>query len=1165
MKNRFIIFCLVASLLTAVLPGSVFAAVARDSVFYTFDDFIGSQDGSAYPAGFSLRGSVAYVNDTTAYSGVWSKDFGGGNRAFELRANKSGNLGLGIHYSADVYTGTIEASVSFNLSDHNIRRYFGVYDCNHYGNEFMQIRENNGEIYFLGTRTKYYVSLNTWYDVKIIYNLNTKIGQCVLLKDGAEVASVITAKDIYSNSSYGGTDVKKDLVSLYVYHGKDSSYFKGSLSNPAVSVWDNMGLKEVDELVYPLSSAYDFESFSGDGITAPEGLIFTGAQDGKTTLTPYELNGERVLRFAAEGEKTASLVKPFPQSLKGRFAIMADITDDSEGAAVTRFFGLNSDTPLLVFDGASNKIMLGTKELSDFISGVTYSAVLEVNSLTNKAKATVISEGNTVFSEIDIDSSLAPYCGLGFFVRSITEASACYIDNLGIYSVAEFDAAVASSLNADGLVTMESDLIIKFTNPLKAAPAVKLDGKRIDPDLVYVQNGNELVIDISDILTFDTQYILTLSNAADIFGNEISSDIIFKTIKEYEIGSVSLTKVSDKVVASVNIKANVAEPLEATLVVVHFLPSGEMTDVDITSDAVSLTSSTFTAEVTASNDGYTEAYLLDNINTMDFLADKAVLGNTPSCSTEPLTTEISFKSNQATGLITASGLGIGTEACGFIVLKPEKTLADLTADPKASICYIKLFGNEYTKDGYAFPIKGQDGDFSVLYKSANKVDYIPNAFTMYSVETVNHVLNIINAPVPVWNEVFCDDISAVLSIDTSDYLALSSKLQQKVQSDILKFRAALANGQFAELREFVDVYNRALAPQTINAASDGSEVKNLISKYNNYFKVEAEAAYNTFNALSAVNKAAVYSAIAVNDNYSDIEDVLKGFNQNTVLVAIKTVENSVDVKKIITDNNSWLLFDMSNYNLLKNPHSVNDKLAGNSYTDINALKTAFEAASENALQKEKKPVSSSSNSSGGNRVVDISVPPKVSSDPVTPNSTMTFGDMSSAAWALDAVESLYKKGIVNGKSSNVFAPNDNVSREEFAKLLVCAFHVNDKSAVANFSDVSADDWFYSYVATAARLGIVTGKGDGSFGSGESITRQDMAVMAARAASVMPLDTNASFADFNAVADYAKAYVSALAQINIINGKTQGVFAPYDTATRAEACVIIHKLLGMRVE
>lgn len=1155
MKNRFIVMCLIAALLTSLLPGSVFAATTKDSVLYTFDNFTGSQNGTGVPSGFRLRSNTAYVNDSTAYAGVWSKDLGGGNKAFELRATKSGGLGLGIHYTSGTYSGTIEASASFFLNDYNVRRLFGVYDCPTYANEFMQIRETNGAVYFFGQSAGVNASLNSWYDVKITYNLKTNLAHCELWKNGSKVKAMDITKKLGRIST--------SIDSLYVYHSK--SNFTGSVSKPASSVWDNLAIKEIDDYIYPLSASYDFETFSGDGITPPEGLKFTGGEADKTILTPYELNGNKVLKFASQGVKTASIVKSFPLKLNGRVAIVADITTDSSAASVTRFLGVNSAVPLLIFDSTTDKIMLSSSEVAPLSDGQTYSVVLELNSLTKKAKAKVTSNENSYTAEIDIPASLAPYSSLGFYVNSIAEESVCYIDNLGIYSVAEFGGSLASPLNSDGLVTKDADLVVKYTNPLKTLPSVKLGTEDVDSSLISVSNKNEIVLEIADYLDFDTAYTLTLTDAEDIFGNKISLEIPFKTMKEYEIGSIGLTKSSNKVNASVTIKANVPEPIEASLIAVHFTSSGEMADVKIASDSVASSSATLTAEVTATSDGYTEAYLVDSITTLLPLADKETLGTAPVCSVDPLTADISFKSNQASGLITASKLGIGTKPCGFIVLKPGKTIDDLNSDPEGSVCYIKLFGDEYAKDGYAFPIKGLDGDFDVLYKSGNNIGYISDAFRMYSVATINHVLGLINAPVPSWNEVFSDGNSAVLSIDTTDYLALDSGLKENVQSGILTSRAELLNGEFSQLSEFVDIYNTALAPQTINAAQDGNSAKAMILKYNKYFNIETALAFASFNSLPQDDKMAVYSAIASKNNYSDIDAVLDSFNQGTVLVAIKTVKNSVDVKKIITDNNSWLLFNMTNYNALKNQHTVNDQLAGNSYADINALKSAFETASENALKKEKSSSSSHSSSSPGGGL-NISVSPTPSAPtPSIPVQSNSFKDMAGTQWAADAVESLYKKGIVNGRSDTVFAPNDNVTREEFAKLLVCAFHSNNSSAVAQFADIPADAWYTSYVATAAKLGIVSGKGDNLFGSGEHITRQDMAVMAARAASIEPLAGNSAFEDFNTVADYAKSYVNALTKTGIINGKAQGVFAPLDTATRAEACVIIHRLLEMRGE
>ena len=90
--------------------------------------------------------------------------------------------------------------------------------------------------------------------------------------------------------------------------------------------------------------------------------------------------------------------------------------------------------------------------------------------------------------------------------------------------------------------------------------------------------------------------------------------------------------------------------------------------------------------------------------------------------------------------------------------------------------------------------------------------------------------------------------------------------------------------------------------------------------------------------------------------------------------------------------------------------------------------------------------------------------------------------------------------------------------------------------------------------------IVTGKSDGSFGIGEHISRQDMAVMVCRACNrTMPVST-ADFADNDAISDYARESVAKLSAAGIINGMPDGSFAPTESTTRSQAAKMIYTIM-----
>ncbi|MGN0183042.1 MAG: S-layer homology domain-containing protein [Candidatus Ornithomonoglobus sp.] len=177
-----------------------------------------------------------------------------------------------------------------------------------------------------------------------------------------------------------------------------------------------------------------------------------------------------------------------------------------------------------------------------------------------------------------------------------------------------------------------------------------------------------------------------------------------------------------------------------------------------------------------------------------------------------------------------------------------------------------------------------------------------------------------------------------------------------------------------------------------------------------------------------------------------------------------------------------------------------------------------------------------------------------------------FADISSAVWAREAINGLAAAGIINGKSETEFAPNDTVTRAEFAKMLMGTFGLNSASFTSSsFRDVSTDAWYFQAVETAYNLGIITGIDDGVFAPDALITRQDMAVMVSRAAAVtgkdIPETVEAkSFADASSISSYAVNAVDQLVKGGIINGMSDTEFAPLSNATRAQAAKILYSFL-----
>lgn len=180
---------------------------------------------------------------------------------------------------------------------------------------------------------------------------------------------------------------------------------------------------------------------------------------------------------------------------------------------------------------------------------------------------------------------------------------------------------------------------------------------------------------------------------------------------------------------------------------------------------------------------------------------------------------------------------------------------------------------------------------------------------------------------------------------------------------------------------------------------------------------------------------------------------------------------------------------------------------------------------------------------------------------VNENTVYKFLDMDDYKWAKDAVVALSTLGIINGMSNAVFAPSENVTREQFAKMLAVAIKIDLSSPKAKFSDVKADDWFYPYVGAMADLGYIKGIEENLFGAGYNITRQDMAVLMFRIGEALnafsQTDALQKFQDENDISDYAVNSVNTLRAIGILNGTPENNFNPKSFATRAEAAQMLY--------
>ncbi|MHB8918613.1 MAG: S-layer homology domain-containing protein [Desulfocucumaceae bacterium] len=169
----------------------------------------------------------------------------------------------------------------------------------------------------------------------------------------------------------------------------------------------------------------------------------------------------------------------------------------------------------------------------------------------------------------------------------------------------------------------------------------------------------------------------------------------------------------------------------------------------------------------------------------------------------------------------------------------------------------------------------------------------------------------------------------------------------------------------------------------------------------------------------------------------------------------------------------------------------------------------------------------------------------------------------SGHWAQMEIEKWAGKGLAKGYPDGTFRPDGNVTRAEFVTLMNRAFGKRQSDAKYSFADVSAADWYYADVCTAARLGYVRGYEDNTFKPANPISRTEAGVIVSKTLNLPAADEGVlgKFSDAGAISDWAKGSISALVEKKLISGYSDGSFKPGSYITRAESIVILDKALA----
>ena len=169
------------------------------------------------------------------------------------------------------------------------------------------------------------------------------------------------------------------------------------------------------------------------------------------------------------------------------------------------------------------------------------------------------------------------------------------------------------------------------------------------------------------------------------------------------------------------------------------------------------------------------------------------------------------------------------------------------------------------------------------------------------------------------------------------------------------------------------------------------------------------------------------------------------------------------------------------------------------------------------------------------------------------NVSAQFTDVNPGDWYYDNVMRAVELGILSGKGNGTFAPSESITRRDFAIMLAQALgHSNSEPASSPFVDVADDDYGVSSVAYLYEKNIAAGDNEGKFNPNAKITRQEAATLLAKAFGATGTSSEL-YNDDAAIASWAKSFVYACKEAGLMKGDAgTGNFRPTSTITRAEA-------------
>lgn len=175
-------------------------------------------------------------------------------------------------------------------------------------------------------------------------------------------------------------------------------------------------------------------------------------------------------------------------------------------------------------------------------------------------------------------------------------------------------------------------------------------------------------------------------------------------------------------------------------------------------------------------------------------------------------------------------------------------------------------------------------------------------------------------------------------------------------------------------------------------------------------------------------------------------------------------------------------------------------------------------------------------------------------------------DCDPEAWFGVSVDYAAARNLMTGTGNGRFSPAATLTRAMFVTILGRMAGVDAGTfGGVSFADVAKGSWYAPYVEWAVKNGITQGMGDGKFAPDQAVTREQMAALIIRYADAAGYSlpdgaaVRGSFRDAGSISGWAYESVDRMRMTGLLSGDGNGNFNPRNGATRAEAATVFMRL------